>query len=384
MELSEKIESALKKINYPGFSKDIVTLGAVEKIEAADSGPVRIFLKQISGNDETRDALVSQIEESLKPVVDGAGVEVYSGGKPLGAAAQPAPGQEQGQPVFVRDKLSGVKQIIPVTSGKGGVGKSTVAVNLAYTLSQLGKKVGILDLDIFGPSIPKMLGINERLGVRDDWIIPGEAKGLKVISIGMAIDDEEAMIMRGPMVMKVLDQLLNHVEWGELDYLLVDLPPGTGDVPLSLVQKVAITGAVVVTTPQDISLIDVRRAISMYRQTQTHILGIVENMSYHVCQNCGEKTHIFGEGGGTKEAEKYGVPLLGEIPLLKVICDEADKGSPVFDQEKNPELAMVFENLARTVMAKADEAPEPATGDSHEHGHHDHGHDHGHHHGRSS
>lgn len=375
MQLKEKITAALKEINYPGFGKDIVTLGAVEKVETPEGAPVRVSLKQLGGKDEARHQLVHSIEDRLAELVDGAGVEVYIGGK----LASHECGHDHGQggsdhghdhghghghahgqqKVFVRGKLPGVKNIIPVTSGKGGVGKSTVAVNLAYTLSQLGHKVGILDLDIFGPSIPKMLGIKERLGIRGDMIVPGEAKGLKVISIGMAVDDEEAMIMRGPMVMKVLDQLINQVDWDRLDYLIVDMPPGTGDVPLSLVQKLAVTGAVVVTTPQDVALMDVRRAVNMFRQTQTHILGIVENMSYYVCAKCGDKSHIFGHGGGEKEAQRSGAPLLGSIPLVKVICEEADKGSPIFDRAKNPELAKVFEDLARNVIAKAAEAPEP-------------------------
>jgi len=189
--------------------------------------------------------------------------------------------------------------------------------------------------------------------------MPAMAQGLKIISIGMAVDDDEAMVMRGPMVMKVLDQLINQVDWENLDYLIVDMPPGTGDVPLSLTQKLAITGAVVVTTPQDVALIDVRRAANMFRQTKTHILGIVENMSHYVCAKCGDTAHIFGHGGGQKESDRLGVPLLGSIPLMKVICEEADKGSPIFDRKKNPELAKVFEELARNVMEKAAEAPEP-------------------------
>ena len=384
MELKERITAALRQVKYPGFDKDIVTLGAVDSVEASQDGSSRVSLKQIGGSkEESRAKLVQDIQKALEPIVDGAGVEIFIGGQPAQAHGHDhGHGQAQQQPLYTRDRISGVKNIIPVTSGKGGVGKSTVAVNLAYTLSKLGKKVGVLDLDIFGPSIPKMLGSKDRLGTRGDQIIPAEVQGMKVISIGMAVDDDEAMIMRGPMVMKVQEQLMNHVDWDKLDYLIVDMPPGTGDVPLSLVQKLEITGAVVVTTPQDVALIDVRRAVNMYRQTETHILGIVENMSHYVCAKCGDTAHIFGKGGGAREAERLGLPLLGSIPLMKVICEEADKGSPIFDRDKNPELARVFEDLANTVMEKAAQAPKMPSPEKKAHGHgHDHGHSHDHHHG---
>ncbi|MDH5511370.1 MAG: Mrp/NBP35 family ATP-binding protein [Nitrospinota bacterium] len=390
MDLKERITDALKQVKYPGFDKDIVTLGAVDGVETSEGGKPRVSLKRIDGKDEAKAQLVQDIRQALSSIVDGKGVDVYIGGQPAGPAHSKGHhghghGQAQGQSLFVRNRIPGVKYIIPVTSGKGGVGKSTVAVNLAYTLSQLGNKVGVLDLDLFGPSIPKMLGTKDRLGTRGDQIIPGEAKGLKVISLGMAVDDDEAMIMRGPMVMKVLDQLISQVDWDKLDYLIVDMPPGTGDVPLSLVQKLDITGAVVVTTPQDVALIDVRRAFNMYAQTQTHILGIVENMSHYVCANCGDTAHIFGQGGGEKESERLGVPLLGSIPLMKVICEEADKGSPIFDREKNPELAKVFEELANKVIERAAEAPKmPSPEETHTHHSHGHGHDHGHGHGHGS
>lgn len=355
MPSKEQVLEELKKVKYPGFSRDIVSMGAVAEVEAAPDS-VTVALKEISADEGTIGRLIREITAAVKEIAPGAEVHVLPGGAPA------RPKAPQGQSPFRRKSIPGVRKIIPVTSGKGGVGKSTVAVNLAYTLSRLGNKVGVLDLDVFGPSVHKMLGAKGPLEVEGEKILPAEARGLKIISIGMAVGDDEAMVLRGPMVMKLLDQLMGQVKWDELDYLVVDLPPGTGDVPLSLVQQLAIDGAVVVTTPQDIALIDVRRAIAMFRQTETNILGIVENMSYYKCEKCGDVAHIFGQGGGAAEAEKLGVPLLGQIPLVKSICEEADAGSPIFDREKNPELAEVFESLARNVAREAESAPSPGAG----------------------
>lgn len=354
MPTQEAILATLKSVRYPGFSKDIVSLGTVEKVEA-DGGVITVSLKKISAEGDVIDRLREDIKTAVGKVSGVSEVKVLLGGgnddHKHDHAHDHAHGQGQGASPFVRRKMDGVQNIVPVVSGKGGVGKSTVAVNLAYTLSQLGNKVGLLDLDIFGPSVHKMLNAKAPLAVAGGQIIPLEKDGLKIISIGMAIDDEEALVIRGPMVMKLVNQLLNQVSWGELDYLVVDMPPGTGDIPLSLVQQLDVTGAVVVTTPQDISLIDVRRAVSMFKQTQTPILGVVENMSYYVCQKCGDVAHIFGKGGGETEAARLGLPLIAQIPLVKSICEEADLGNPIFDREKNPELAKVFEALANRVKA---------------------------------
>lgn len=356
MPTQEAILATLKSVRYPGFSKDIVSLGAVEKVEA-DGGSITVSLKKISAEDDVIARLREDIKTAVSKVPGVSDVNVVLGGDNGGHkhdhdhGHDHGPAHGQGASPFVRRKMDGVQNIVPVVSGKGGVGKSTVAVNLAYTLSQLGNKVGLLDLDIFGPSVHKMLNAKSPLAVAGSQIIPYEKDGLKIISIGMAIDDEEALVIRGPMVMKLVNQLLNQVNWGELDYLVVDMPPGTGDIPLSLVQQLDVTGAVVVTTPQDISLIDVRRAVSMFKQTQTRILGIVENMSHYVCQKCGDVAHIFGKGGGETEAARLGLPLIAQIPLVKSICEEADLGNPIFDREKNPELAKVFEALANRVKA---------------------------------
>lgn len=361
MASKEEILDALKKVSFPGFDKDIVTLGAVEDV-AVEGDSVTVSLKTISAADDILAHLNNQVRDAVAVAAGKVSVTVAMGGKEMGPQSKPHAHTHEQEDPFVRKGLPGVKHVVPVTSGKGGVGKSTVAVNLAFSLSALGHKVGILDLDIYGPSVHKMIGAKERLAVVDDMIAPAELKGLKAISIGMAVEDSEALIMRGPMVMKVLDQLINQVNWGELDYLIVDLPPGTGDVPLSLVQQLAIDGAIVVTTPQDVALADVRRAVTMFGQTKTHMLGIVENMSYYVCQNCGDKAHIFGHGGGEKESAALGIPLLAQIPLTKSICDQADLGSPIIDHEASPEIGKVFEDLAKAVIKGVEEAPDPAIG----------------------
>ncbi|MBI4829597.1 MAG: Mrp/NBP35 family ATP-binding protein [Nitrospinae bacterium] len=328
------------------------------------------MLKRVAADEETLAELVESAYKALAPIAGGAPVDILVGGAPVdtghghghehGHGHDHGHAHDHGPNPFKRGALPGVKRVVPVTSGKGGVGKSTVAVNLAAALTRLGNKVGILDLDIFGPSIHKMLGASgERLSMAGGKIIPAERHGMKLISVGMATEDDEALIMRGPMVMKVLDQLINQVGWGELDYLVVDLPPGTGDVPLSLVQNLAINSAVVVTTPQDVALIDVRRAVAMFNQTQTHILGIVENMSYYQCEKCGDVAHIFGHDGGAREALRQGLPLLAQLPLTKTICEEMDRGQPIFDEKVSPSIAKAFENLARRVIEEVDRAPDP-------------------------
>ncbi|VAX24453.1 Scaffold protein for [hydrothermal vent metagenome] len=354
MDKRESIFEALKQVLYPGFSKDIVTFGAVEDVDVTPSA-ISVKLKTISADEAVLNAMTEQIRKAVAPHAGNAEIHVFYGGAPH----EGTPAESDNGTPFVKGALPGVKRIVPVISGKGGVGKSTVAVNLASALLRSGKKVGLLDLDIFGPSVHVMLGIKQRLTAEDSQIIPAQADGLKVISIGMAVDDDEALILRGPMVMKVLNQLIDQVKWGELDYLIVDMPPGTGDVPLSLTQKLSITGAIVVTTPQDISLIDVRRGVTMLQQVNAHVLGIVENMSHYVCENCGDTAHIFGKGGGQKEAERIGADLLAQIPLVKSICENADKGSPIVDPEKSPELAKIFAELAQVVAKKCDEAPGP-------------------------
>jgi ATP-binding protein involved in chromosome partitioning len=249
--------------------------------------------------------------------------------------------------------LPGVKNLIAVASGKGGVGKSTTAVNLALALSAEGARVGIVDADIYGPSLPMMLGISGRPESSDGKTMdPMENHGLQVMSIGFLIDQDDAMIWRGPMATQALEQLLRQTNWNDLDYLIVDMPPGTGDIQLTLSQRVPITGAVIVTTPQDIALLDARKGLKMFEKVSVPILGVVENMAVYCCPNCGHMAHIFGADGGKKMAEQYGVDYLGALPLTLSIREQADSGAPTVVAEPDGEIAGLYKAMARQVAVK--------------------------------
>jgi ATP-binding protein involved in chromosome partitioning len=242
--------------------------------------------------------------------------------------------------------LKSITNIIAVASGKGGVGKSTTAVNLALALQREGARVGLLDADIYGPSIPSMLGVRGQPGVDGKKIIPKEAHGLKVMSIGFLVEEDTAMIWRGPMVTSALQQLLGDTLWGSLDYLIIDLPPGTGDIQLTLAQKIPVAGAVIVTTPQDIALLDARRAVHMFRKVGVPVLGVVENMSTHICTACGHEEAIFGEGGGEQMAKDFDIPLLGRLPLAMEIRSALDEGKPTMMQDSISPLTQSYRSLA--------------------------------------
>ena len=249
--------------------------------------------------------------------------------------------------------LPQIKNIIAVASGKGGVGKSTVAVNFALALKAEGARVGILDADIYGPSQPRMLGTTAKPTSPDGRLMnPIVAHGIQAMSIGFLIDEKEPMIWRGPMVTQALAQLINETKWQELDYLVVDLPPGTGDVQLSLSQRIPVSGAVIVTTPQDIALLDARKGLAMFQKVEVAVLGVVENMSTHICSNCGHEEHVFGEGGGARLAEQYGVELLGSLPLDIRIREQADGGAPTVVAAPDSDLALRFRAIARTAAAR--------------------------------
>jgi ATP-binding protein involved in chromosome partitioning len=248
--------------------------------------------------------------------------------------------------------LPGVKHVIAVASGKGGVGKSTVATNLALALHMLGRRVGLLDADIYGPSLPRMLGVHRKPEVRNDKMIPLQAWGLSCMSIGFLVDEETPMIWRGPMVMGALEQMMGQVSWGPLDVLVVDMPPGTGDAQLTMAQRVSLTGAVIVSTPQDIALLDARRGVKMFEKTRVPVLGIVENMSFFCCPNCGHRTDIFGHGGARAEAARLNIEFLGEIPLLLDIRTASDAGTPIAAEAPDSEAAKAYDVLARTVWEK--------------------------------
>ncbi len=246
-----------------------------------------------------------------------------------------------------------MKRIIAIASGKGGVGKSTVAANLAVALAQEGKRVGLLDADIYGPSQPRMMGVSARPKSPDGkTILPLTAHGVTMMSIGLMLKPDEAVIWRGPMLMGALQQLMGQVAWGELDALIVDLPPGTGDVQLTLSQKYAITGAIVVSTPQDVALLDARKALDMFSKTRVPVLGLVENMSSYICPNCGHEAHIFGHGGARAEADRLGLPFLGAIPLELSIRVAGDGGTPVVAAHPDGGEARAFRDLARRLVAE--------------------------------
>jgi ATP-binding protein involved in chromosome partitioning len=239
-----------------------------------------------------------------------------------------------------------VKSVIAVASGKGGVGKSTVAVNLAVALAQTGLAVGLLDADVYGPSLPRMLGLNRKPQVQDGKMLPLPAWGVQCMSIGFLVEEETAMVWRGPMVMGALNQMLSQVEWGTLDVLVIDMPPGTGDAQLTLAQKANLAGAVVVSTPQDIALIDARRGVKMFEQVRVPVLGIVENMSYFNCPECHHRTDIFGHGGARAEAARIKVPFLGEVPLLLAIRETGDAGAPITASDPDGDAAAAFKGIA--------------------------------------
>ena len=263
-------------------------------------------------------------------------------GRPAARAAHPADKVQPGVP--------GVDAVIAVASGKGGVGKSTTAVNLALGLRDLGLKVGMLDADIYGPSLPKLLAIKEKpQTIGGNRLKPIERYGLTVMSIGFLIDEETPMIWRGPMVMSAITQMLREVEWGKLDVMVVDMPPGTGDAQLTMAQQVPLKGAVIVSTPQDLALIDARRGVAMFKRVDVPVLGVVENMSYFLCPSCGTRSDIFGHGGAQKEAERLGVPFLGEVPLHMTIREKSDSGLPVVATEPDGPHAKIYREIAAKV-----------------------------------
>ena len=312
----------------------------LESVRAVD-GLAQVTLAINRADAETLEPLRRRIEARLAalPGVKNAAV-VFTAHRP--AAPPPTPAEAL---------LPGVKLAIAVASGKGGVGKSTVAVNLAVALAQSGLRVGLLDADIYGPSLPRMLGLGRKPDIEDGKMLPLRAWGLACMSIGFLVEEETAMVWRGPMVTGALTQMLGQVAWGVLDVLVIDLPPGTGDIQLTLSQRASLAGAVVVSTPQDIALLDARRAVKMFGQVRVPVLGIVENMSYFVCPNCDHRSEIFGHGGARAEAERIGVPFLGEVPLQLDIRETGDAGTPITAAAPNSVAATAFQAVAARLRA---------------------------------
>jgi ATP-binding protein involved in chromosome partitioning len=333
----DQIKAVLQTVKYPGYSRDIVSFGLVKEIASAN-GAVSVALSLTNASPEVAAQLKAEVTRAVRglPGVERVHVDMRN------AAAAPSPAANQ-------NKVAGVKRIIAIASGKGGVGKSTASVNIACGLRHLGARVGLLDCDIYGPSIPLMMGIREKPAISaDEKLMPLLSHGVHLMSMGFLIDGDAPVIWRGPMIVKTIQQFFFSVDWPELDYLLVDLPPGTGDAQLTLCQTVPLDGGVIITTPQEASLGVVRKGIGMFQKLNVPILGIVENMSYFTAPN-GERIEIFGHGGGAEEAGRQGVEFLGEVPLFTEIREGGDKGVPIVISAPNSAGAKAFIGVAETL-----------------------------------
>jgi ATP-binding protein involved in chromosome partitioning len=338
--LEQAVLEALRKVKDPDLSKDIVALGFIKDLKT-ESGKVSFTIELTTPACPVKKQMEDQAREAVLNVEGVREVEIRMSARVT--AAGPGAGKQE---------IPGVKNIVAVGSGKGGVGKSTVTVNLAVALADAGARVGLLDADVYGPNIPLMMGITGQPRAVKDRIQPLAHFGVKVMSMGFLAAEDTPLIWRGPMLHNVIQQFIRQVDWGELDYLLVDLPPGTGDVQLSLTQTVPLMGAVVVTTPQDVALQDARKAIMMFRQVRVEILGIVENMSYFECPKCSTRTAIFNHGGGASTARKYEVPFLGEVPLSVGIREGGDIGKPIVLAEPESPAGKAFAQIASNVAAQ--------------------------------
>jgi ATP-binding protein involved in chromosome partitioning len=337
----ENVLEALSLVKDPDLGRDIVSLGFVKDLRI-DGKNVSFNLELTTPACPAREEFKTTCVKAIRDSIEGVG-EVK-----MEMTSSVRTHQSQQREAII----AGVKNTIAVASGKGGVGKSTVAVSLAVSLSMDGAKVGLIDCDVYGPSIPLMMGIDRRPELRDGKLIPLENYGVKLMSIGFLVDPMQAVIWRGPMASGAVKQFMSDVEWGELDYLVFDLPPGTGDVQLTLVQTIPLTGAVIVTTPQDISLSDARKGLKMFERVNVPVFGIIENMSYFICSNCGHREEIFDYGGGKRTAEELGVPYLGEIPLDTKIRIGGDLGAPIVASEPDSPNALIIRQIARQLAAQ--------------------------------
>jgi len=341
----EQVEEILSDINDPNTGKSLVASGWIKGI-GLDGNKLAVDIKLGYPADglleDMREAIAARLESDQRIESATVNVSWKIASHKVQAELKPLPD---------------IRNIIAVASGKGGVGKSTTAVNLALALAKDGASVGILDADIYGPSIPRMMGVSGRPEVDGKRIIPKRAHGLQMMSIGFLVEEDTPMIWRGPMVTSALQQLLGETNWSELDYLVIDLPPGTGDIQLTLSQKVPVSGAVIVTTPQDIALLDARKALQMFRKVSVTVLGVVENMSTHICSECGHEEAIFGSGGGESMSHDFDLPLLGQLPLAMEIRSSLDEGNPTVVSAGGSELAETYMALARRTAGALSQTP---------------------------
>src|SRR5499433_841256 len=336
----EKILEVLRSIKDPGLKRDIVSLDFVRDLNIEGS-TVKLRLVLNTPISPSKSKLKEIVRDKLRSIQGVDEVETRL------ESEIPKPGPADG-----KQSVSGVSNIIAVSSGKGGVGKSTVAVNLAIALAKFGARVGLLDTDVYGPNVPIMVGINQEPAVRGQKLLPHQVYGIKVMSLGFLNRGDKPVVWRGPMLHTAVRQFLYDVEWGELDYLIVDMPPGTGDAQLSLAQLVPVQGAVLVTTPQEVAMADVRKAFNMFEQVQIPVLGVVENMSYFVCPNCSERHDIFGAGGGESLSRRFNTTLLGQIPISLSVRESGDIGIPIVVGAPDSQQARVFVEVAEKVAAQ--------------------------------
>jgi ATP-binding protein involved in chromosome partitioning len=331
----------LKKVKYPGFTRDIVSFGMVKDIEIAYKG-VTVTLTAPSANSEVAAQIVEDVRRTVATIPGVPAVNVHM--EQPASIPKMAPGSH-------RRLVPGVRHVLAVASGKGGVGKSTVAVNLALAMQRAGWRVGLMDADVYGPSVAMMVGSDQRVELTPERrIIPLESFGIRYISMALFVNDETAVIWRGPMVTKLETEFLFNVEWGELDCLVLDLPPGTGDAQLTITQRVALAGGIVVTTPQEVALMDVRRGVTMFQEVDVPVLGVIENMSYHICHKCGARHEIFAHGGGERLANSLGVPFLGELPLVRELREGGDYARPLVAVRPDHPVTTAFRSIADRVI----------------------------------
>lgn len=332
----------LKTIKYPGYSRDIVSFGMVKDVRVEDNKlTIQLVLQGIE--QRVADGIKEYTLEILRSNSGYEQIQVDAEVTPPRTEKKVSEPHAAGKPA--PQPIAGIDRVLVVSSGKGGVGKSTVAVNLAVTAAKSGQRIGIMDADIHGPSLPTLLGVDYHPEAKDNRILPIEKFGIRAMSIGFIIESGQPLIWRGPMLNKALEQIMDDTVWGDLDMLIVDLPPGTGDVQISMAQKYKIDGAIVVTTPQNLALEDVTRGAVMFKTTDVPVLGIVENMSYYRCPQCGHLSHPFGEGGGKREAAKLGLPLLGELPMDPQTVDLGDRGEPIAIAAPESESAKSYQQL---------------------------------------